>query len=72
MRATAKESELATAIETEASRASAAESSLQSAIDTEAFRAQTKEDALEQRISQVETKSDDTLLQLQQEVVRAT
>lgn len=72
VRATAKESELATAIETEASRASAAESSLQSAIDTEASRAQTKEDALEQRISQVETKSDDTLLQLQQEVVRAT
>ena len=72
VRATAKESELATAIETEASRASAAESSLQSAIDTEASRAQTKEDALEKRISQVETKSDDTLLQLQQEVVRAT
>lgn len=72
VRATAKESELATAIETEASRASSAESSLQSAIDTEASRAQTKEDALEQRISQVETKSDDTLLQLQQEVVRAT
>lgn len=72
VRATAKESELATAIETEASRASAAESSLQSAIDTEVSRAQTKEDALEQRISQVETKSDETLSQLQQEVVRAT
>ncbi len=72
VRATAKESELATAIETETSRASAAESSLQSAIDTEVSRAQTKEDALEQRISQVETKSDETLSQLQQEVVRAT
>ena len=72
VRATAKESELATAIETETSRASAAESSLQSAIDTEMSRAQTKEDALEQRISQVETKSDETLSQLQQEVVRAT
>lgn len=72
VRATAKESELATAIETEISRASAAESSLQSAIDTEVSRAQTKEDALEQRISQVETKSDETLSQLQQEVVRAT
>lgn len=72
VRATAKESELATAIETETSRASAAETSLQSAIDTEVSRAQTKEDALEQRISQVETKSDETLSQLQQEVVRAT
>ena len=72
VRATAKESELATAIETETSRASAVESSLQSAIDTEVSRAQTKEDALEQRISQVETKSDETLSQLQQEVVRAT
>ena len=72
VRATAKESELATAIETETSRASAEESSLQSTINTEVSRAQTKEDALEQRISQVETKSDETLSQLQQEVVRAT
>lgn len=72
VRATAKESELATVIETEASRASAAESSLQSAIDTEASRAQTKEDALDQRITSLEASSQEASQQIQNEVLRAT